>query len=78
MQVVALKVGFFGGTLRQPGTVFDVPEGSKAKWFAPATTAASEAAKPKAAPKQQPKALSELQGQAKSFIAVHSEKSDLA
>lgn len=78
MQVVALKVGFFGGSLRQPGDVFDVPEDSKAKWFAPATTAASEAAKPKQAPKQQPKALSELSGKAKSFVEVHSEKSDLA
>lgn len=78
MEVVALKVGFFGGTLRHPGSVFDVPEGSKATWFAPATTAASEAAKPKPAPKQQPKALSELAGKAKSFVDVHAEKTDLA
>lgn len=34
MKVTALKSGYFG-KLRQPGDVFDVPEGSKATWFEP-------------------------------------------
>lgn len=34
MKVIALKAGYFG-KLRQPGDVFDVPEGSKASWFEP-------------------------------------------
>lgn len=78
MKVVALKQGFFGSALIQPGTEFEVPDGAKATWFAPVTSAASEAAKPKPAPKPQPRALSELAGKGKSFVEVHGEKTDLA
>lgn len=33
MQVQALEDGFFGGQRIRAGTKFDVPEGTKAKWF---------------------------------------------
>lgn len=57
MQVRALQAGFFGGR-RRAGDVFEVPEGTKGKWFAPVgETKAPAAAKPA---KQEPKALSQL------------------
>lgn len=34
MQVIATKSGYFG-KLRQVGDKFEVPDGSKASWFAP-------------------------------------------
>lgn len=63
MQVRALENGFFGGSLRRAGTTFDVPDGTKAKWFAPIeeykpTAAAQKAEKATKQPK--PQALSEL------------------
>ena len=36
MKVTALKPGYFG-KLREPGDAFDVPDGAKASWFAPAS-----------------------------------------
>lgn len=39
MKVIATKQGYHG-RLREPGDVFDVPEGSRASWFAPADKAA--------------------------------------
>ncbi|WP_039052161.1 hypothetical protein [Bordetella avium] len=38
MKVTALKPGYFG-KLREPGDEFDVPDGAKASWFAPASAA---------------------------------------
>jgi hypothetical protein len=35
VKVTALKPGFFG-KLRAPGDEFDVPDGTRATWFAPA------------------------------------------
>lgn len=35
MEVVAVKEGFYGGIRRRVGVRFDVPEGSKSKWFVP-------------------------------------------
>ena len=35
MQVVALKPGYYGG-LRVAGELFDVDDGAKSSWFAPA------------------------------------------
>lgn len=34
MKVEAIKTGFHG-KLREPGDVFEVPDGSKATWFTP-------------------------------------------
>lgn len=34
MKVTATKQGYFG-KLREPGDVFEVPEGEKASWFEP-------------------------------------------
>lgn len=35
MKVKALEAGFFGGFRRRQGDVFEVPEGTKARWLAP-------------------------------------------
>jgi hypothetical protein len=45
MRVVANKVGFDGRKIRQPGEEFDMPEGSKGSWFAPAQKAESKKTK---------------------------------
>ena len=37
MKVRAIKQGFYGDDLKEPGDVFDVKDGSKAKWFVPAS-----------------------------------------
>lgn len=79
MKVVALKQGFFDGSLREQGAVFEVPDNSKARWFAPVESeAGAKASKPKAQAKQAPKALSELEPGAKSFNDVHSDKGEIA
>lgn len=67
MKVIALKAGFFGGTLREQGTTFEVPDDAKATWFAPVDGAGSKATKPVKAAKTEPKALSELAAPGKSF-----------
>jgi len=51
MKVVALKPGYLG-KLRQPGDEFDVPEGSKASWFAPVDAANASVLPPAEKPKQ--------------------------
>jgi hypothetical protein len=33
MRVVATAVGFYKGSRKRPGQEFDVPEGTKGKWF---------------------------------------------
>ncbi|CAM4093349.1 hypothetical protein BOTU111921_11420 [Bordetella tumbae] len=38
MKVRAIKQGFYGGDLKEPGKVFEVKDGSKAKWFVPASS----------------------------------------
>jgi hypothetical protein len=35
MRVITRKRGFYGGQLREKGSVFEVPEGETAPWFAP-------------------------------------------
>lgn len=35
MRVIATAVGFDGKQLRQPGTEFDMPDGSRGSWFTP-------------------------------------------
>jgi hypothetical protein len=56
MRVRALQMGFFGGARRRVGDVFDVPDGTKAKWFA-----LEGEVKPPAKPqKQAPVALSQI------------------
>jgi len=35
MKVIAHYMGFYGGERRRPGDVFEVPEGTTSKWFAP-------------------------------------------
>lgn len=66
MKVTALKAGFIGGAMREPGATFEVPDGTKASWFTPTDGEQSKAAKP-AKVKDQPKALSELAVPGKSF-----------
>ena len=71
MKVVATQMGFFDGSLRNPGDTFEVAEGAKAHWFTPAEPKAVEAAKPKPAAKSAPKALSEMQAPGKTFNDAH-------
>lgn len=65
MKVVALKAGFFDGSLRAEGDQFEVPDDAKATWWA-AVDGAPKPAKAKAA-KETPKALSELAAPGKSL-----------
>lgn len=52
MKVKAKVLGFYGGSRRRPGEVFEVPEGAKAKWFEPVSAAPAEPeAKPRKAGK---------------------------
>ena len=70
MKVIALKDGFYAGSLRQRGEQFDVADGAKASWFAPVESQAAKAdAKAKA--KDEPKALSQVAAGGKSFNDVH-------
>lgn len=41
--VIALSDGFYGGARRRAGTTFEVADGAKAKWYAPADSAAHKA-----------------------------------
>lgn len=40
MKVKAIKLGFYGGSRRRPGEVFEVPETIKGSWFVPVETPA--------------------------------------
>lgn len=68
MRVIALVPGFYGGSPVEVGTEFEVPDGSKSAWYAPAGNEpkASRASKPKK--DEQPQALSSIgKEQPKSF-----------
>ncbi|KAA3649393.1 MAG: hypothetical protein DWQ11_18805 [Proteobacteria bacterium] len=58
MKVRAIKAGYYGGSRRREGEVFDVKDGVKAKWFAPAEMPAL--AKPKQARGKAPETFSDL------------------
>lgn len=45
MKVIATKKGFDGKALREPGDVFDMPDGTKGSWFEPVKPGKVEAAK---------------------------------
>jgi hypothetical protein len=45
MKVIAIRPGYHG-RLRETGEQFDVPDGSRASWFAPADGAATVIRKP--------------------------------
>lgn len=78
MKVIALYQGFYGGKPIDPGTEFEVPDGSKARWYAPVGNEPKAVAKAKPK-KDEPQALSQLGKEpAKSFIDAHAEKADLA
>lgn len=78
MEVIALKAGFFDGAPKAPGERFEVPDGRKAQWYAPADSAVARAKlveKPKG---QKPQGLAQMgKEDAKSFIEAHV-KGDLA
>jgi hypothetical protein len=38
MKVVAKETGFYNGSRVRPGTIFEVPDGLKGKWFEPVET----------------------------------------
>lgn len=70
MEVVALRPGFYDGTLRNAGETFDVPEGTKAAWFGPADGPANKAKPAKAS--KQPTTLSEAgKDSSKSFVEAN-------
>lgn len=77
MKVIALEAGFYGGSPVPKGASFDVPEGSKARWYAPVEGNAGKAASTKqnvANTKQgkAPATLSEIgKDQPKSFVDVN-------
>lgn len=59
MKVRALSAGFYNGARVRAGQEFEVPEGTKAKWFAPVSE--SKAAKAEGKSKAQaPQALSQM------------------
>lgn len=71
MKVLALETGFFAGARVRKGTTFDVPEGTRGKWFTPVDSEAAKApGKAAKADKQnKPAALSEHgKDQSKSFV----------
>ena len=82
MQVKALSTGFFDGRRIRTGDTFEVPEGTKAKWFAPVGGAAEKAAAaPKAGKgkKAEPTTLSQLGTEgAQNFQDVVGKADDLA
>lgn len=44
MLVRAIKPGFYGGDLKDVGDTFDVPDGTKSKWFVKVVDSAEPAA----------------------------------
>lgn len=78
MRVVATQLGFYDGSLREPGTEFEVPGSFTASWVVPAGSPAGVDARPKPPAKPSPRALSELSRPGKSFIAQHGDTDDLA
>lgn len=60
MKVVALHPGFYGGHPVEAGTVFEVPDGSKSRWYAPVGNEPKAPTKVVKAKKDEPQALSQL------------------
>ena len=63
MRVVATEKGYFGDARRQAGEVFEVPEGTTAKWFQPVDAPEVKPAKGKAvkgAKANEPQTFSEI------------------
>lgn len=56
MRVVAIKTGFYDNSLKRQGTEFEVPEGAKGSWFAPAESAKAEIQETQ----EQPRTYSEM------------------
>lgn len=48
MRVKATKVGFYGGSRRRIGDVFEVEDGAKGSWFEPVQSASEAPVVPKA------------------------------
>jgi hypothetical protein len=64
MRVIATRMGFYGGTRIREGVAFEVPDGTKGKWFEPAEQAGGDAVKKPASKKPKadggPSTFSEL------------------
>jgi hypothetical protein len=58
MKVKAIALGFYGGKRRRVDEEFDVPDGTKSKWFEPVTKEAKGKGKKEA--EKSPETLSEL------------------
>lgn len=77
MEVVALERGFFDGAPRAIGERFEVPDGAKARWFAPVDSAVAKAKAVDKPKKDKPTSLSEL-GKEPAKTFVEASKTDLA
>jgi len=64
--VKALKLGIYDGSMRHPGSVFQVPEGFKGKWFKPVADV-TEADLPKAEAPLEPTTLGQMKSNPKTF-----------
>jgi hypothetical protein len=66
MKVRAIDVGFYNGTLQAAGSVFEVKDGQKGKWFEPVAEDAPEGDKiekkrgRKTRPDYEPQTMSEI------------------
>lgn len=76
MKVIATQTGFYDGSLREPGTEFEVPDSLQIHWAVPVGSPHGEAARVKPVPKPRPRALSELSRAGKSFIEQHGSADD--
>ena len=57
MKVIATAPGFFANCRRRQGDVFDVPDGTKAKWFVPFTAPVAQAPAAATVAKPAPKVI---------------------
>lgn len=60
MRVKATATGFHGGFRRRSGDVFEVPDGSRSKWFVPADDAKADDKPRGRGKKAAPETLSEI------------------
>lgn len=81
MQVRAISVGFYGGSRRREGEVFDVKDGDEAKWFEPTEPQESKAeakARQKAEAKAKADADAKAKAEADAKAKAEAEATDLA
>lgn len=58
MKVRAIEGGFFGGSRRRAGSVFEVPDGTTSRWFVPVASPHDSAPAPAERSRRERKTLS--------------------